>query len=165
MSTDGSLKEPVTLIVSPVKESVSIPTRLKEADELVADVFCRLYGDTLAGAPGAASSGVHTCPAAASAISHSADPSIPEKISVIVIVIFDATANVIKGWSSGVSVSSGGFVMGRMVPVVPFKAAKPPTEGCTVNVLPVNTILPGVATEELILASPVKFSTPVIRLA
>jgi hypothetical protein len=55
--------------------------------------------------------------------------------------------------------------MASMVPVVALRTANPPADGCTVNVLPVNTILPGVAPEEVMLASPVKFNVPVIRLA
>jgi hypothetical protein len=67
---------------------------------------------------------------------------------------------------SETSTASGGFVMGRMAPVSsPFKGAKPSVDGCTVNVLPANTILPGVAMEELILASHVKFGTHSITSA
>jgi len=76
MFVNGWVKAPVIGMVSPVLLSTSVPRILKEAEEDVGDVFCKLYGDS------SGKAGVHTCPVAGIGSVHSAAPSIPENRNV-----------------------------------------------------------------------------------
>jgi hypothetical protein len=142
--------------------SASNPRIVKEAVEVEVDVFCKLNGDW------SGRSGVHSWLVAGTGFEQPADPSIPALRTVNVKEMFGAASNIIKSATAGKLpggvVTSGGFAILSISPVVPFNAIKPP---CCEEAgefmrksLPTNETAP-----RDMLAVPVIFSTPVIKLA
>ena len=127
MFANGVVKIPETGMLRPVLLSTSVPTILKEAEEVDWDVFCKLNGDW------SGTFGVHVCPAAAGKAEQPATPSIPARSSVNVKVIFGAAENVIKSVTGtkagpGGVVTSGGLSIFLIDPasVMFANAVKPP---------------------------------------
>lgn len=163
MFVNGVVKVPTTAAVTPgLVLSTSTPSIVKEAVEVEVDVFCRLNGDW------SGRSGVHSWLAAGTASVQPATPSIPAKRTVNVKVMFGAAVNVIKSVTAGKLpggvVTSGGFDILSIVPVVSSNAINPPC--CEEAGLFTRKSLPTKETAPRdMLAVPVIFSTPVMKLA
>jgi len=163
MVVNGVVKVPTTGMKWPgLRLSASNPSIVKEAVEVEVDVFCKLNGDW------SGRSGVHSWLVAGMGFEQPAAPSTPALRSVNVKLMFGAMANVIKsdtgGKLPGGVVTSGGFVISSMVPVVPFNAIKPPCCDEAGEFIRKSPSTNETAPRD-ILAVPVIFSTPVMKLA